>query len=235
MKVVFVGPSLTDMPGELSRGIDIRPPAAKGDIIRAISDGARVIGLIDGYFEQTASVRHKEILYGLANGVVIAGAASMGALRAAECAAFGMLGVGKIFDRFASGQSVDDADVAQVHGPPETGYLSLSEPLVNVVFTIEALAAEELLSGSERQRMLACARNIFFKERNWRRIILGSGFADPRRDDVLALIAERKINQKKLDAMELMVLLQSDAFLPPPVAAWEFQVTSQWKKTAAPD
>src|SRR5262245_46332423 len=47
----------------------------------------------------------------LSSGVAVAGAASIGALRSAECSAFGMVGIGKILRRFSAGELADDADV----------------------------------------------------------------------------------------------------------------------------
>jgi hypothetical protein len=65
-----------------------------------VSAGDIVI-IIDGLFYHTAPVRHKEILILLAQGVTVIGAASMGALRAAELHPYGMTGVGSIFDAYA--------------------------------------------------------------------------------------------------------------------------------------
>ena len=45
----------------------------------------------------------------------------MGALRAAELHAFGMRGVGRIFEAFRDGELEDDDEVAVVHGPAEPG------------------------------------------------------------------------------------------------------------------
>ena len=73
-----------------------------------------MIGIIDGGFEYTAPVWHKEILYALSAGTRVLGAASMGALRAAECHSFGMTGVGSIFKEYRDGTRIDDSDVAQI-------------------------------------------------------------------------------------------------------------------------
>ncbi|RUX68847.1 hypothetical protein EN904_03020 [Mesorhizobium sp. M7A.F.Ca.CA.001.07.2.1] len=63
--------------------------------MRAVLEGRKVIGLIDGLFESGPAVWHKEILFALDAGCRLLGAASMGALRAAECWQFGMIGIGK--------------------------------------------------------------------------------------------------------------------------------------------
>ena len=47
-------------------------------------------------------------------------------------------------DRYARGEFEDDGDVAQLHGPAELGFIALSEPLANIVATLEALSAEKL-------------------------------------------------------------------------------------------
>ena len=63
----------------------------------------RAIGIIDGVFLDVASVWHREILWALSQGVHVFGAASMGALRAAELDGFGMRGVGRSTPRIATG------------------------------------------------------------------------------------------------------------------------------------
>src|SRR5262245_8912136 len=139
MKVLFAGPSCArSLPG--LRGIPnliLAGPAAYGDVARATLQGAAAIGIVDGRFEDTRAVWHKEILFALSQGVAVAGAASMGALRAAECAWFGMIGIGEVFKRFSSGEFEDDADVAQLHAPAELGYQALTEPLANIVPTLD--------------------------------------------------------------------------------------------------
>jgi hypothetical protein len=165
MKVLFAGPSLAGthyVPGPACRtdaeggtGLHSRGPAAQGDIGRAVLQGASAIGLIDGRFEDMASVWHKEILFALSRGVTVLGAASMGALRAAECAAFGMIGIGSIFERYRSGELDDDAAVAQVHAPRELGYAPLSEALVNVEATVDELHRLKLIDLDEKHRLAA--------------------------------------------------------------------------------
>ena len=95
MKVLFAGPSVYGLDLDLS-GIVLRHPAKQGDVIAAVRDGATAIGLVDGYFGGAAAVWHKEILYALSLGVRVLGASSMGALRAAECAAYGMEPIGEV-------------------------------------------------------------------------------------------------------------------------------------------
>lgn len=229
MKVVFVGPSLPDARNIASASIDLRPPAAKGDIYRAVVDGAQVIGLVDGYFEHTAAIWHKEILFALSQGVTVFGAASMGALRACECATFGMIGIGAIFEGFVAGDFIDDSDVAQIHGPAELGYIALSEPLVNVVFTVRALSSEKSISPEEADALIKSAESLFFKERNWRRTVLNAEICEERREQLHHVIATRKINQKRLDASEMISRIDASAHPAITPRHWEFRATSHWR------
>src|SRR5690606_15788978 len=138
-RIVFAGPSLHRDDADAARGIEIRPPARKGDLLVAARDGAAIMGLVDGYFETEPSVWHKEILYCLDQGIVVAGAASMGALRASECAAFGMIGIGRIFQDYHDGRRRADADVAVLHAPAELQHMALTLALVDVELTFEAM------------------------------------------------------------------------------------------------
>ena len=53
-----------------------------------------------------------------------------------SCTRSAWQGVGRIFEAFRDGVLEDDDEVAVVHGPPETGYLALSEPMVNIRGTL---------------------------------------------------------------------------------------------------
>src|SRR6185436_15946902 len=126
----FLGPTLSHDEARDVLDAEYRPPAAHGDVLRAALRRPRAIGLVDGVFEGVPAVWHKEILFALAEGVHVFGAASMGALRAAELSTFGMRGIGQIYDWYAGGAIDADDEVALVHGPYETDFLALSEPLV---------------------------------------------------------------------------------------------------------
>ncbi|MEM6942085.1 MAG: TfuA-like protein, partial [Pseudomonadota bacterium] len=102
--IIFSGPSIpASNVREVLGQADLRPPARTGDIYKACEDRPAAIGLIDGFFEGVPSVWHKEILWAIDQGIPVFGASSMGALRAAELHAFGMIGVGWIFEAFKDG------------------------------------------------------------------------------------------------------------------------------------
>jgi hypothetical protein len=215
--VVFAGPSIDGVdPAELA-GIELRPPARCGDVLAAAFDGAGTIGLIDGVFDTVASVWHKEILYALASGVTVLGAASMGALRAAECAAFGMIGVGTIFAEYHRGARFEDGDVAVIHGPPEFGYRALTEALVNVEATLDALSQSRLIAEAERRALLDSARRLHFKDRTWRGVIETAGLEPARRATVEDLVERNRIDRKREDARALLAAMRRPQGIEPTV------------------
>lgn len=230
MKILFVGPTLPDVTEIIDPGITLRPPAQKGDIVKALEDGANAIGLIDGFFENVAPVWHKEILFALSKGVRIYGAASMGALRAAECAAFGMVGIGRIFEAYASGALADDAAVAQIHAPAELGYRALSEPLVNVLATLRALAETGAIGEDERAALQACAETMFFKSLTYRSMAETADLPDPARRQAIAdLLRAHAVNQKRIDALQLLqVLAGCPDERQQPSRDWAFRANSLW-------
>jgi hypothetical protein len=164
MKVLFAGPSLFGVAPDLS-GLSVCAPATQGDIAKAVLEGATAIGLVDGYFDAVAAPWHKEILFALSNGVAMLGSSSMGALRAAECASFGMRPIGLIAEAYRSGALDDDAAVALVHGPGELGYPPLSEPLVDIAPTLERMRDAGFITEAERRSIWARAGELHFKDR----------------------------------------------------------------------
>ncbi len=231
MKVVFVGPTLPDAASRAPGGIEVRGPAVHRDILMAVNQGATVIGLIDGCFEYVAPVWHKEILFALSKGVGIYGASSMGALRAAECAAFGMIGVGKIFSQYASGHLIDDSDVAQLHGPSDLNYLSLSEPLVNVLATLDGLMSRQEIEEAEYAALKESAERLFFKNRTYRTIVetadLPMQSSRKRLEEFLRINA---VNQKRLDAIELLERIGAAENARQQMRTdWDFATTATWR------
>jgi hypothetical protein len=203
--VLFAGPSIHGLAAGMLAGLDLRPPAGRGAILRAVADGAPAIGLVDGVYESEPAVWHKEILCALARGIPVLGAASMGALRAAECAAFGMIGVGGIFAEYANGTRTADSDVAVVHAPAELGWQPLTVALVDA----EATLADLRLAAAERDRLLAAARALHFKQRSWDAICAGRG-------DGLAERAAAMPSRKSIDAAMLIHMLRHGELARPP-------------------
>ncbi len=232
MKILFAGPSLPDAPRLCAGTVEARPPAAHGDVLAAVRAGATAIGIVDGNFEHVAPVWHKEILYALEAGVTVFGAASMGALRAAECDAFGMIGIGGIYEDYASGRRVDDADVALLHGPAELGYPALSLALVNVEATLDRLETLGRLGGKDLERLRAAARALFYKDRTWSAILDRAGMAESR-GELLQLFLASNVDRKREDALALLAVLRDYAPQSPEKRGnWSFRATSLWRMAA---
>lgn len=234
MKVLFSGPTLYGLahPGKRVAGTDIicREPAQQGDISRAVLDGASVIGLIDGRYEDVAAPWHKEILYALDRGVLVYGAASMGALRAAECAPFGMVPVGVIAARYLDGTLTDDAAVAQIHGPPELGCMPLSEALVVVEATLFCALNAGALDTSDKSTLLNAASSLFFKERTFRSIVEQAGYSGAQAQHLLGVLQAYRKDVKREDAQMLVARMRdaSDS-LDTSSRSWSFRQPSAWR------
>src|SRR5512145_1267794 len=199
--IVFLGPSLERETAEEILAAEYRPPAKRGDLLRAAQDGAGIIGLIDGVFHQESAVAHREILAALKKGVRVIGASSMGALRAAEMDTLGMTGIGEVYRMYRSGELVSDDEVALVFDP-ETG-LSLSEPLVNIRFTLKRAGTEGIISEKDHAVLLAAARSIFYPQRTYPKIISAAGdsLARETRDRFIAWVPDHAVDRKRLDAI----------------------------------
>src|SRR5580704_4909512 len=146
--VIFAGPSLPPSLRPVNPAIEWHPPVRQGELYRAALAGPAVIGVVDGYFEVTPTVWHKEILFAMAQGIHVFGAASIGALRAAELDAFGMRGIGDIYQDFRDGVLEDDDEVAVLHGPAELGYPPVTEAMVNIRATLAVAVADGIVGRS---------------------------------------------------------------------------------------
>lgn len=205
--IVFVGPSLGAAKVKLPAGVTLAPPAACGDIARAVQDGARAIGLIDGLFETTPAPWPQEILWSLSRGVPVIGAASMGALRAVECEAFGMLGVGRVFRAYRSGRIRADDEVAVLHGPREAGYVPVTEALINIRATLARAERMGILTKPQHALALEAARGLFWKDRVWEAILkraIRAGLAQRTARRLGAWIDDHAIDVKQHDARLLL-------------------------------
>ncbi len=231
--IVFAGPSFCDSELSQEKGIEIRPPARQGDVYLATLERPTVIGIIDGYFDGMPSVWHKEILWAMSQGIAVLGASSMGALRAAELDTFGMIGVGSIYADYRDGMLEDDDEVALTHGPAELGFAPLSVAMVNVRASLEAARLGDMLSRHEAELLIDRAKAIFFKDRSWNSIMLGSELAECRPghcSDLLTWIASNEVDQKRVDARLLLDRMVTGQFEKPD-ADFHFEQTDLWVHT----
>ena len=211
--LVFLGPTLPEREARALLEAEYRPPARRGDIYRALRDGYTTLLLIDGEFHGSPSVWQREIIDALDEGAVVHGASSMGALRAAELHAFGMAGHGRIFAWYRDGIIDADDEVALIYGPKELGYPSLSEPLVNIRATLSA-GIPEILSAAECGQLIEHAKAMHFPERSFDALLAGgpaAAWPGERRAALARFAAERRIDQKRLDAILALTALAAGA------------------------
>jgi len=205
--LVFLGPSLPQKEGAALLAAKFRGPARRGDIYRALLDGYRTIVLIDGEFHGSPSIWQREIVEALAEGAVVHGASSMGALRAAELHQLGMIGHGRIFEWYRDGVLDADDEVALTYGPAELGYPSLSEPLVNIRATLAA-AVPDIIDCEVFSQLIARAKAMYFPQRSFAALLASDIVAtwpSERRYALEKLMTERRVDQKRLDAVAALM------------------------------
>lgn len=232
--IVFTGPTLSHSDAAEILAADYRPPVSEGDVYRASLERPQAIGIIDGYFESVPSVWHKEILHALAQGIHVFGSASMGALRAAELAAFGMVGVGATFEAFTSGLLEDDDEVAVIHGPAELGYPALSEAMVNIRRTLSDAYGEGVISAASRGALEGIGKALDYRLRALPRIIAIArdiSMAEAELCQLEAWLSLGRVDQKREDAI-LMLQTMGERLKPdtaPLQAGFHFEHTSLWE------
>lgn len=238
--VAFLGPSLYAAEAQALCPCEVRPPVRRGDIAALMDDPPDAIAIVDGAFEQVPSVWHKEILFALSCGVRVAGAASMGALRAAELSQFGMVGVGRIFEAYRSGRFApytdpfeDDDEVAVIHGPAELGYPA-SDALVDMRATFAAAADAGILTMDDARSLVASARSIFFKDRTYGAVLARTsetavGPARSRLDAFAQWLPQNAVRQKRADAAALLEALAAGG-LTFSTPAFRFEPTLLWER-----
>lgn len=200
--LIFTGPSLDEESiREVLPEAIILPPARQGDVISNLMEYEPThVLLIEGTFHQSLSVWHKELAWALQIPSVqgVYGAASMGALRAADLADFGMIGSGRIFSWYYEGVIWDESEVAAVYidGPNQT-FRSYTVPLVNVRGALLKAIELQVFTQEQAGEIFGQARSIHWTERterSLREIISG-----PVLVDILSVH-----DQKKIDALELL-------------------------------
>lgn len=226
--IVFTGPTLRSEDLAPHLGFDWRGPAAQGDVYRAALEAPAAIGVVDGYFETVPAVWHKEILWAMSRGVRVYGAASMGALRAAELSHYGMVGVGEIFEAFASGALEDDDEVAVLHGPAEDGYRSLSDAMVNVRATLRRAAAGGVIPEATAARLTELAKRTFYQERSIQRALREGADLDGI-DALKRWLPTGRVDQKRIDARALLARLDQDRNAAAAEPSFAFEHTDAWE------
>jgi len=218
--IVFIGPSL---PAEgLPAGLEaeLRPPAAQGDIVAAaLQSPGCVIALVDGVFHGVPAVRHKEILCAISQGATVFGAASMGALRAAELHRHGMYGRGLIYRWYRRFPLAPDDAVAVLHAPVELGASAITASLIDLRIGFRRARQAGRISAEMEGRLSLAAAELHYTERTLPAVLRRVAGAGANVES--AGLLEAGPTQKQGDAGLLLREL------------WERQSVNVWPKSFA--
>lgn len=207
---VFVGPSVplasvrTALPSAR-----VEPPVARGDLRRLRREGVGVFLVIDGLFAHQLAVAPSEVVDAVADGARVIGAASLGAIRAAECWPAGVDGVGGIYRLYRLGVLRDDDEVA-VAADPDAAFAAVSVALVHVRYLVLAALRGGLLDHARAGELLCAARETHFAERAWPAIFRDAGVA--LTPELRALVGPTDI--KRRDALLALAHLRSGRLAP---------------------
>lgn len=207
--IAFIGPSCSVLDAQrVLPTATYLPPLKCGDILQALRLKPRRIAIIDGVFREVPSTWHKEILFAMDSGVEVWGAASMGALRAAELAEYGMRGFGPIFSDYFNGVLTDDDEVALLFGQVGDQYYCVSDAMVNIRATIAEAVDQSVVPPEYADKILSELKNFHYSDRHLVTYL-------KRRDDERSRVLLQWVSQghaidlKREDAMGLLSYLQA--------------------------
>jgi hypothetical protein len=118
-----------------------------------------------------------------------------------------MVGVGEIYQLYASGELIDDDEVALVHGLEDTGYRPLSEPMVNVRATFRRAKDEGVIATKLFEQLTAIAKSIYFPERTFPAIFSKAatvGIPQKELEAIARFVKEKYVDTKRQDAILLL-------------------------------
>lgn len=207
---VFLGPSLS-----LEEAKEILPqayylePIRCGDILRILRLQPDIIVIIDGYFESTASVWHKEIIYAMQKNIVVFAGGSIGALRAAELYDFGIQLIGKIAGDYLNNILQDDDEVCVLHA--QKSFEPLTDGMVNIRSTLEAAKRKGILSEELADQLCHAAKEINYRKRKLTDIIecFRQAYENEMKNFEAWLSQGNFIDLKKEDAKEVLTAVKA--------------------------
>jgi hypothetical protein len=226
--VVFLGPTMSHDEERSVLAATYLPPAGYGDVLRAALRRPRAIAIVDGVFERGPAIWHKEILFALSEGIHVFGAASMGALRAAELDRFGMRGIGEVYRAYVEGVLEDDDEVAVAHADAEHGFRALSDALVDVRATLDAAVSSGIVSDRAAATIVARVERTFYPERSLLGVL---DRQDEQHERLRAWLPEGWVRRKHDDALALLRAVGDalEAGLEPFRPDWTLQRTCWWE------
>jgi TfuA protein len=214
--IVFLGPSLSHEKAKKILDADYRPPARKGDFLRLAADfdaAEMAVGFIDGVFLQDYPPTPIEVYHLLRKkGVLLVGAASLGALRAVELEKFGMVGIGKIFQLYKSSKLNADDEVA-VTFATEGDYRLQSEAMVDIRYNLYLAHKNKVITENTKRLLVKLAKEIYFPHRKYMYILEEAKNRYPKLESEIdsfgRYIQSNRRSLKEMDAIKLVNYLKA--------------------------
>jgi hypothetical protein len=231
---VFAGPTLHGVEPRVELDAEYLPPAIAGDVYRVALRRPAAIGIVDGPIERAPAVWHKEILWAMSRGIQVFGSAGVGALRAVELAAFGMQGVGRIFEAFEDGTLEDDDEVAVAYGPPEAGYRSSSAAMVDIRATLASAEVEGVIGPVTRTALERIGKGLHYAQRAYTTLLEHAGAAALPAGELAALrdwLPGGRVELKQRDALAMLrAMRQQTGNVEERRVEFELERTTNWEK-----
>jgi hypothetical protein len=102
--------------------------------------------------------------------------------------------------------------------------MPLSEPLVDVEATLEAMVAAGTATGVEATALLAAARKLYFGDRDLERLCAEAGLPA-----FAARYRRHRVGAKTCDALELVAELRQCSDQRGPRPDWDFVASDPWR------
>lgn len=148
----------------------VLPPAGPGDLSALLADERppAAIGIVDTLFP--LAVTPKEVTKAIKDGVIMYGAGGVGALRALECAAQGMIGVGRVYEMYRTGEVTADDEVLTSFDP--LTLIKSSQSMVDIREAMVFARQSGLVSPSTATAAIKIATAMHYTDRTYEKVAL---------------------------------------------------------------
>lgn len=190
---------------------EFHQPIERYDLLKDIDLGYNVVGIIDGKFQQSLAVNSSEILDAIRCGLKMYGSSSMGALRAAEMAHFGMIGCGAIYEFVKKSPIFQDDYLGQSFNSENLAASSV--PYIDLHFELERKVASGAISGHHGEMMRHAYSEIFYPQRNQQALkfaLKEKSATDSNLEKAIEILFQNFQSQKNIDAVKMVQQIKDD-------------------------
>lgn len=199
--IIFGGPSIGSLVEQYHECFDLRPPIQRNDLYELAEQQRPGCALIvDGLFGSSMAISPTECIDLMKRGWLLYGASSMGALRAADCCAVGMMGIGDIFNGFHLGYFHSDSDVAVKYD--SRSYSEITVPYVQIDYIVSILKHQISVPDIKTRLLLKALKKVPWYDRHPKLIAdhLLEFFKDVKREPLLEYLTSAQHSIKCKDA-----------------------------------